>query len=409
MKKKQLIPAALLVLLAACGNPKNNNEAKGLTAIDVESAAENLQELKLSQLGSTVRYVPLETNDSCLIGNRPSIMVLAEHILVQSNNNLYCFDKKTGRFLNSIGHVGEDPKGYSQGGLPTYNERNGLLYFTRRPNALQRYDLRGTYQGKAVIPTPPAMPSDYGFADTLVVGYYNNIAQQKTHQRMLGLFTEAGLLTDTIVSPLPPLPTMTLEDIASISIMRLGIARAIHTRFKDGTFSFSITSPTTLWSYDGRLRFKDTFNDTVYNVSAAGRLTPAFVFGTGERRLEPKGHWNDNETKGTLLPTFVLETERNIFFQCLEDLLKNTLNGIYDKQTGTTHMYEEKAGLTDDINHFLPFHPAACSPQGEYAQLVEATNVLDFLNEHPETKDNPAHAPLLKLGEEDNPVVVLVK
>lgn len=409
MKKKQLIPAALLILLAACGNPKNNNEAEGLTVIDVESAAENLQELKLSQLGTTVRYVPLETNDTCLIGNRPSIMVLAEHILVQSNNNLYCFDKETGRFLNSIGHVGEDPKGYSQGGLPTYNERNGLLYFTRRPNALQRYDLRGTYQGKAVIPTPPAMPSSYGFADTLAVGYYNNIAQQKTHQRMLGLFTEAGLLTDTIVSPLPPLPTMTLEDIASISIMRLGIARAIHTRFKDGTFSFSITSPTTLWSYDGRLRFKDTFNDTVYNVSAAGRLTPAFVFGTGERRLEPKGHWNDNDTKGTLLPTFVLETERNIFFQCLEDLLKNTLNGIYDKQTGTTHMYEEKAGLADDINHFLPFHPAACSPQGEYAQLVEATNVLDFLNEHPETKDNPALAPLLKLGEEDNPVVVLVK
>ena len=409
MKKKQLISAALLALLAACGNPKNNETTEGLTVIDVESAAENLQELKLSQLGTTVRYVPLETNDSCLIGNRPSIMVLAEHILVQSNNNLYCFDKETGRFLNSIGHVGEDPKGYSQGGLPTYNERNGLLYFTRQPNALQRYDLRGTYQGKAVIPTPPAMPSSYGFADTLVVGYYNNIALQKTHQRMLGLFTEAGQLVDTIVSPLPPLPTMKIEDIASISVFRLGIATSIHTRFQDGTSSFSIASPTTFWNHNGRLRFKDTFNDTVYNVSAAGKLTPAFVFATGKRRLQPKGRWSDDEAKGTLLPIFVLETERNIFFQCVEDLPKNTLNGIYDKQTGTTHMYEEKAGLTDDINRFLPFHPTACSPQGEYAQLVEAADVLDFLDEHPEAKDNPALTPLLKLGEEDNPVVVLVK
>nr|WP_325288091.1 hypothetical protein [uncultured Bacteroides sp.] len=103
----------------------------------------------------------------------------------------------------------------------------------------------------------------------------------------------------------------------------------------------------------------------------------------------------------------MLENQRAVFFQCMEGM-KKTLNGIYDKQAGTTRMCDEEKGLTDDVNHFLPFRPSACSAQGEYAQLVEAADVLDFLDENPEAKDNSALAPLLKIGEEDNPVVVLV-
>ena len=33
----------------------------------------NSQSLKLSDFGNTVRYVPLETNEVCLIGNNPHI------------------------------------------------------------------------------------------------------------------------------------------------------------------------------------------------------------------------------------------------------------------------------------------------------------------------------------------------
>lgn len=407
MNSKWMYAAAAACMLAAC-RPAAEKTGGTLTVIDVAGAAAQQTELKISDLGTRIRYVPLETKDSCLIGRNPQIMVLKGQILVQSGTDVYSFDKETGRFMNKIGHAGEDPKGYSMhAGRPYYNERNGLMYFVRQPNALQKYDLGGTYQGKAVIPTPPAMPDSYGFVDTLVVGYYNNIAQQNTHKRMLGLFTEAGLLRDSIVSPLPALPPMKMEDIASISVLRLGIAQAIYTRFGDGTSSYSIASPTTLWNYDGELRFKDTFNDTVYNVSAAGELTPAYVFGTGERRLEPKARWSDDEAKGTMLPVLVLETPRNIFFQCAEDLRK-AVNGVYDKQAGTTRMCDEEKGLTDDVNYFLPFRPSACSAQGEYAQLVEAADVVDFLDENPEAKDNSALAPLLKIGEEDNPVVVLV-
>ena len=64
-------------LLIACGH-KSQIQApqEGLCVIDVESALADLQDgLKLSDFGSRVRYVPLETNDSCLVAAHPKALV----------------------------------------------------------------------------------------------------------------------------------------------------------------------------------------------------------------------------------------------------------------------------------------------------------------------------------------------
>lgn len=394
-------------LLGACQSARQKAGIDSLTVIDVAGTMGKLEELKITDLGKEVRYLPLETNDSCLIGNDPKLLVLDKLILVQSNSTLYSFDKKTGRFLNTIGHIGEDPQGYSSN-YPVYNEQNGLLYFSRQPDQLQKYDLQGHYQGKITVATPPTMPTNYVFVDTLLVGYYNNLAQQNTHTRTLAFFTETGQLTDTVNSLLPPLPTMQISDIASITVMKYGNAGAILTQFQDGTSSVGVSGSVPLWKQEGWLRFKDTFNDTIYNVTATGTLSPYAVFNLGEYRLKPQARWSSSEVGDKLLPVFILETERNFFFQCVEGL-KNTLNGVYDKQTGITRMNREEDGFTDDVNGFLPFKPNTCSAQGEYVQIVDVGDVLDWLDEHPEVKDNQALAPLLELNEEDNPVIVLVQ
>ena len=91
MKSKVFHTVVLACLLTACSNHPQKAERNDLLHIGVGAAMENLNELKLSDLGEQVRYVLLETNDSCLIGNFPRIMVLDKQILVYSNNNVYCF------------------------------------------------------------------------------------------------------------------------------------------------------------------------------------------------------------------------------------------------------------------------------------------------------------------------------
>lgn len=84
-------------------------------------------------------------------------------------------------------------------------------------------------------------------------------------------------------------------------------------------------------------------------------------------------------------------------------------NGIYDKQTGITRMAPEAGGIVDDLTGDLPFEIRSCSsPQGEFVFSLEAHEVVPWLEAHPEAKDNPRLAPLLKVKEEDNPVVVIV-
>lgn len=209
-------------------------------------------------------------------------MVLDKQVLVYSNRNVYCFDKETGRFLNTVGHVGDDPKGYSSDKLPVYNERDGLLYFVRQPNLLQKYDLQGNYQGKVTVPTPPAMPDEYAFMDNIAVGSYGNLAQQKTHARALVFFNETGTLLDTLTSTLPKLPTQQFADLSSFNIYRGGMASCTISRFEDGTASVWVEGTHPLWKRDGNLRLKEIFNDTIYHVTSPGSVVPYAVFETGK-------------------------------------------------------------------------------------------------------------------------------
>ena len=233
MKRNYLFLALAACLLASCGNSSRQN-VENIAIADVAAAMDNLAPLKLSELGSTVRYVPLQTTDSCLIGDKPTLAVAGDYILVHSRNDCFAFDKQTGRFVAAIGHYGEDPQAYSNA-YPYYNEHDGLVYFVRYPDKLQQYDLAGRYVGQVVVPTPPAIPSSFAFADTAVVGYYSNIAQQGSNGRSLLLFSGQGTVLDTVPAILPPLPPMQTNDITVISITYMGLASMAYTRFQDGT------------------------------------------------------------------------------------------------------------------------------------------------------------------------------
>ena len=82
MRKGWLYATGLSCLMAACtGTPQSS--ADGLcSSIDVAGAMEKPAELKLSELGSDVCYVPLETTDSCLVGGSPNILLLDKEIVV---------------------------------------------------------------------------------------------------------------------------------------------------------------------------------------------------------------------------------------------------------------------------------------------------------------------------------------
>lgn len=156
--KKQIMLGGLLLLLGSC-TPQN--KANDPNAIDIAVSLEHLTELKTSQLGKQIRYIPLETTDSSLIGNSYSIKLSKDHIFVSTNGRCLSFNKQTGKYLGSIGHKGEDPQGYSNASCFIHPHTNHL-YFYRQPDKLVKYDTKGNYLGQVHLPQKIS-PSLYFF------------------------------------------------------------------------------------------------------------------------------------------------------------------------------------------------------------------------------------------------------
>ncbi|MGE5458374.1 MAG: 6-bladed beta-propeller [Methanococcaceae archaeon] len=68
--------------------------------------------IKMSELFSEIRYIPLETNQECLIGSM-NIPVFGKEIIIKSHDNTSIFRfSEQGKFLNKIGSVGRGPGEY---------------------------------------------------------------------------------------------------------------------------------------------------------------------------------------------------------------------------------------------------------------------------------------------------------
>lgn len=72
--------------------------------------------IRLSEVADSIRYIPLETSDSCLVGSVDKMLRTAkgEYILVDQEKSraIYVFDA-AGHFLNRIGKCGKGPAEYS--------------------------------------------------------------------------------------------------------------------------------------------------------------------------------------------------------------------------------------------------------------------------------------------------------
>lgn len=68
------------------------------------------------------------------------------------------------------------------------------------------------------------------------------------------------------------------------------------------------------------------------------------------------------------------------------------------------------SAIDDDLNGFLPLQPKSVSPDGEFAQIITADQIVTWFEENADKADIPTEVAALKqVGEEDNPVVVIME
>ena len=122
MKTKEVILATILAtIMSACG--QKETASSELVYLNYQETEIQNEVPKLSTLLKDIRYVALETKDTCLL-NRPTNITLTDKYIVMDGGNkteCFVFDKKDGKYLRTIG-LREDPEptGYTWATYPLY-------------------------------------------------------------------------------------------------------------------------------------------------------------------------------------------------------------------------------------------------------------------------------------------------
>ena len=156
------------------------------------------------------------------------------------------------------------------------------------------------------------------------------------------------------------------------------------------------------------------FNDTIYSVSPTDGVQPVRVLSLGKHAWPYEERYEEH--KEGIYPESILEGNDVMlinfaigFYGTMGDM-KNSYIACYRKSDGSVKITSAEKQIVDDLNGFLPVRPQSVSESGEFAAYLPAYEVAEWFADNADRKDLPADIEALrKVGEEDNPVVVLME
>ncbi len=147
---RKFLQIILLGIIVSCNNDSIGDFS--CQSLNIEHALENKEFIHLSKYVSSIRYIPLETSDSILLGDvsRLKMKKLCTNFYIYDDNKttqkfnpVLCFNLN-GKFLHPIGSVGRSMKEFlTISSLITDESKNEIIICDR--NKFLVYDLSGNY------------------------------------------------------------------------------------------------------------------------------------------------------------------------------------------------------------------------------------------------------------------------
>ena len=417
---KKIVFIALTVISCACSNIK---QEQGVEIIPLGLAFEQPGEISVKDVGSHIDYVPLETTDESLIGDRAYIRILKDKLLVGSREQpVKMFDRKTGKFIRCVGKIGQGADEYLlQDGFPVFwtDDVSGIIYVQTEGQRILRFDADGSPLES--IHLPEGLPRLQGLS---VVGngddlyFYQKTLFKKNEDKIFSYNIPTGKLHTEIANQEDTIPF----ELTKTPIILGGYGNnpasphCLILYLKNDKVVFDYAKEPCLWAFDDQIYLKENFNDTLYCVSDQS-LEPRYVFDLGSRHwsYEERYHPEGNEDK--IAFNYVLEGDKVLFFVFQTNYYEinykglgkdETYWGIYDKENGQVKVMA-KGKIGDPENWLFVKSFQTATAEGELAGLLDIAEVKEWIEENPSKKDNQVRQLLSDLPDESNPVAVIVK
>ena len=162
---------SLCIVLYSCNSVSKNDDAQDVPVIDW---SENLSTVKLdiAELAN-VKYIPLETTDSCLIDVITGAAIGDDTIVLTDSKQgcVFIFDD-SGRFVGRINRKGSGPEEYPFMSKTAVDFSKKEVYvYSMLGNRVFAYDFNGVFLRKTNIGRPGQFDDFYNYNDSLLIAY----------------------------------------------------------------------------------------------------------------------------------------------------------------------------------------------------------------------------------------------
>jgi hypothetical protein len=380
--------------------------------INILDTLRNTRRIKLSDVGSSIRYVKLQTPpDTSLLYDhfyyRPDldskIRSDGQQIIFQGLFGLSRFNmngeyqetiwkNKTGIRFFGKSYVAWGRKDFF--GVPfniPVSLSEGNLYFafwdgSSGTDQVMKYKSGNnkalTSQPQTEIPGPGIIPGE-----TLLVTNHNNLDR---FEWIYGISddTWAGLNNKWVAGTSGVL-MVTYNDKGDTLCKFKDYEPIVNYSFGDWRIAVELKS----YYYNGLLTLKQEYNDTIFRLLPPDRLLPVYIMDFGKYKVNCMDGLNPKfDLSGKLMLNSLLETNNFLFIRYTKNhdgpanRRKNAVkfyNALFDKRTGkilhqpeiTTLPY----GLENDLDGGMPFWPEFITPQGEMMKLVSGSVIKDYV------------------------------
>ena len=376
-----LLTISLISMVFGCPGPKEEL----LPIIDIFNAHQDRTEVPISQFGSEIEYVLLETNKDCQLGDAARYYLDKEVIVAVDFRKILLFSRKDGEFIKQVGHWGKDPHGYAATIFSNEYDYQKKTVYTMAWKLFSFVEYSIMSEKEFTINCPSDVASFTRLADNNFLGYIKNYSGNASYR----------------------LTEFSIYDTSSIH-------KITNYNFFPNTGSVALFAMQGwFYNFSEETYFYELFTDTIFRYDH-GKLLGHFKIELdklGQRyELQSDRQFLKNRNNFIMLSS-IYETQNNIFIDFAYNLTWH-FYCLYDKNIQKTWVTKSDKqiipGYTNDLDGFVNFPLSNISPDGYAIGAIQAVNVMNWMDS---TKHTPP-ASILNMKElnmSSNPLIMIVK
>lgn len=378
---------------------ETETESDNLFSIDIAQAIKDVKKGKipLSELGSSIEYIPLETNSESLFGGGRhglDVEVVSDKVILM---NMKRFDRQTGRYQGELMKKGEGPGEYSwvRGGLAD-DEREEYYLHDWTKMQIHRIGYDGIF--KESIPCGDNVKvSNFGEGKLLLV-MDGPLSFSYNDFRIMDVDSKETLLARR---------SSVFQNIQSMD--------ECNTIFK-GKNGYWRIGRNSFWQYGDKFRYYDCLTDSVYTITKDLKVIPTGVFKMDDLRLT-----KEQESIGIMSRNFftwyiskILETSDMMYISVSAHKSKPVQEAkyyiiVYSKKDKTVQTYHNENVFENDLDNTLSFNPILVQCTSYFYRLLSIDAIKEREDKPFTEKGRRFKEMASKLKFDDNDVVAILK